>query len=169
MMDGSPLFVSLERGGASFLLFIRRAYQQLCNTLERLTAQPEPSSLAQLKQRISQRYGMLDLLDVFVEAERLVGFTHCFTHSGTTEVRSRAALQPLLLLALFAEGTNTGIKRVATANRHFTYDELLYVRQHYISIEALRQANWPSGTRAFGGKTMPARQMAAGSRVGARI
>src|SRR6266481_8603893 len=96
MMDGSPLFVSLERGGASFLLFIRRAYQQLCNTLERLTAQPEPSSLAQLKQRISQRYGMLDLLDVFVEAERLVGFTHCFTHSGTTEVRSRAALQPLL-------------------------------------------------------------------------
>lgn len=109
--------------------------------VERLTAQPEPPSLAQLKQQISQRYGMLDLLDVFVEAERLVGFTHFFTHSGTKEVRSREALRPLLLLDLFAEGTNTGIKRVATANQHYTYDELLYVRTHYLSIEALRQAN----------------------------
>src|SRR6266705_2009037 len=109
--------------------------------VERLTAQPEPPSLAQLKQRISQRYGMLDLLDVFVEADRLVGFTHSFTHSGTKEVRSREALRPLLLLDLFAEGTNTGIKRVATANQHYTYDELLYVRKHYISVEALRQAN----------------------------
>src|SRR5947209_18064860 len=76
--------------------------------VERLTAQPEPPSLAQLKQRISQRYGMLDLLDVFVEADRLVGFTHAFTHSGTKAVRSREALRPLLLLDLFAEGTNTG-------------------------------------------------------------
>ena len=109
--------------------------------VERLTAQPEPPSLAQLKHHISQRYGMLDLLDVFVEADRLVGFTHSFTHSGTKAVRSREALRPLLLLDLFAEGTNTGIKRVATANQHYTYDELLYVRTHYISIEALRQAN----------------------------
>jgi TnpA family transposase len=109
--------------------------------VERLPAQPEPSSLAQLKQHISQRYGMLDLLDVFVEAERLVGFTHYFRHSGTKEVRPREALRPLLLLDLFAEGTNTGIKRVATANQQYTYDELLYVRKHYISLEALRQAN----------------------------
>ena len=73
---------------------------------------------------------MLDLLEVFVEAERWGGFTHYCTHSGTKEVRSREALRPLLLLALFAEGTNTGIKRVATANQHYTYDELLYVRKH---------------------------------------
>ena len=127
--------------------------------VQRLTAQPEPPSLTQLKQRISQRYGMLDLLDVFVEAERLVGFTHYFTHSGTKEVRSREALRPLLLLDLFAEGTNTGIKRVATANQHYTYDELLYVRKHYISLEALRQANravinkiLTSVTRCSGGR-----------------
>ena len=35
--------------------------------VERLTAQPEPPSLAQLKERISQRYGMLDLLDIFAK------------------------------------------------------------------------------------------------------
>jgi TnpA family transposase len=109
--------------------------------VDRLTARPEPQSLAQIKNLISQRYGMVDLLDIFVEAERLTGFTQFFTHSGTKEGRSRDALRPLLLLDLFAEGTHTGIKRVATANQRYTYDELLYGRKHYVSVEALRQAN----------------------------
>ena len=84
---------------------------------------------------------MLDLLDVFVEADRLTNFTHFFTHSGTKEVRSRETLRPLILLGLFAEGTNTGIRRVAKANTRYSYDELLYVRKHYFSVEALRNAN----------------------------
>ncbi len=109
--------------------------------VDRLKAQPEPQSLGRLKDLISQRYGMVDLLDIFVEADRLTGFTQFFTHSGTKEVRSRDALRPLLLLDLFAEGTNTGIKRVATANQRYGYDELLYVRKYYVSMEALRQAN----------------------------
>ncbi len=107
----------------------------------RLTAQPEPPTLSRLQDLVQQRYGLLDLLDIFVEADRLVGFTRFFTHSGTKEVRSREALRPLLLLDLFAEGTNTGIKRVAKANQRYSYDELLYVRKHYFSVEALRNAN----------------------------
>jgi TnpA family transposase len=107
----------------------------------RLTAQQEPQSLGRLKDLIGQHYGLLDLLDIFVEADRLTGFTRFFTHSGTKEVRSREVLRPLLLLGLFAEGTNTGIKRVAKANRQYSYDELLYVRKHYISVETLRHAN----------------------------
>jgi Domain of unknown function (DUF4158) len=63
----------------------------------RLTAQPEPQSLDRIKDLISQRYGVLDLLDIFVEADRLTGFTRFCTHSGTKEVRSREALRPLLL------------------------------------------------------------------------
>jgi hypothetical protein len=109
--------------------------------VERLTAQPEPQSLGRLKDLIGQRYGMLSLLDIFAEADRLTGFTQFFTHSGTKEVRSREALRPLLLLDLFAEGTNTGIKRVANANQSYSYDELLYVRKHYVAVEALRLAN----------------------------
>jgi TnpA family transposase len=109
--------------------------------VERLTAQPEPPTVDRIKGLVQRRYGILNLLDVVAEADRLVGFTHFFTHSGTKEVRSRESLCPLLLLDLFAEGTNTGIKRVATANPHYGYDELLYVRRHYISVEALRNAN----------------------------
>ena len=56
------------------------------------------------------------LLDVFVEVDRIVDLTRYFTHSGTKEVRSREQLRPLLMLDLFAEGTNPGIRRVANAN-----------------------------------------------------
>jgi TnpA family transposase len=110
-------------------------------SIERLEARPEPQSLGLVKDAIQRRYGMLDLLDVFVEADRLTNFTRFFTHSGTKEVRSREALRPLIILDLFAEGTNTGIKRVAKANHQYAYDELLYVRKHYFSVEALRNAN----------------------------
>ena len=84
---------------------------------------------------------MLDLLDLFVEADRLVNFTRFFAHSGTKEMRSRDALRPLLILDMFAEGTNTGIKRVANANDRYSYEELLYVRKTYFSPEALRNAH----------------------------
>ena len=47
----------------------------------------------------------------------------------------------MLILDLFAEGTNTGIRRVANANDRYSYDELLYVRKTYFSPEALRNAN----------------------------
>ena len=110
-------------------------------SVARLTAQPEPPNLSRLQHLIQQRHGMLDLLDIFVEADRLIEFTRFLTHSGTKEVRSREVLRPLLLLDLFAEGTNTGIKRVAKANQHYDYDELLYVRKHYFSVDALRLAN----------------------------
>ena len=106
-----------------------------------LIAQPEPQNLGRLKDLVSQRYGMLDLLDIILEADRLVDFTRFFPHSGTKEVRSRDALRPLLLLALFAEGTNTGSKRVATAHQRYGFHELLYVRKHYFSVDALRLAN----------------------------
>jgi TnpA family transposase len=84
---------------------------------------------------------MLDLLDIFVEADRLVDLTRFFTHSGTKEIRSRDQLRPLLLLDLFAEGTNVGIRRISKANRQYSYEELLYVRKTYFSAEALRNAN----------------------------
>jgi hypothetical protein len=60
---------------------------------------------------------MLDLLDPFVEANRLAGFTCFFTHSDTKEVRFREVMRPLVALDLFVEGTNTGVKRVVTANQ----------------------------------------------------
>ena len=107
----------------------------------KLERQKEPKSLDLIKDGIVKDFGMLDLLDIFVEADRLVDFTRFFTHSGTKEVRSREALRPLLILDLFAEGTNMRIKRLANSNDRYSYEELLYVRKMYFSPEALRNAN----------------------------
>jgi hypothetical protein len=76
--------------------------------LAKLEPQSEPRSLGLIKEAIDKRYGILDLLDVFVEVDRIVDLTRFFTHSGMKEVRSREELRPLLMLDLFAEGTNTG-------------------------------------------------------------
>ena len=109
--------------------------------LDRESQRQGPGPNQVIKEKIGSRYGMLDLLDVFVEADRLVDFARFFTHSGTREVRSREALRPLLILDLFGEATNMGIKQVANANDRYRYDELLYVRKTYFSPEALRNAN----------------------------
>jgi hypothetical protein len=62
--------------------------------LAKLEAQAEPRSLGLIKEAIGKRYGILDLLDVFVELD----LTRFFTHFGTKEVRSRDELRPLLIL-----------------------------------------------------------------------
>ena len=108
--------------------------------IRKLPAQPEPDNISYLKNEIRKEYGMLDLLDLFVEADKLVDFTRFFTHSGTKEVRSREALRPLILMALFGEGTNMGIRRIANANQQYIYEQLLYVRKTYLSPQALREA-----------------------------
>src|SRR5579863_920896 len=50
--------------------------------LAKLEPQSEPQSLGLIKKTIGLHYGILDLLDVFVEADRIVEFTRFFTHSG---------------------------------------------------------------------------------------
>jgi len=110
-------------------------------SVDKLKAQEEPENLKLIKQSIKERFGMIELLDVMVEADRLTDFSRFFTHSGTKEIRSREALRPLLILDLFAEATNTGIARVAKANDEYSYEEMYYVRRNYIWREPLRNAN----------------------------
>jgi hypothetical protein len=64
--------------------------------LAKLEPLPEPQSLGVTKEKTGSRYGMLDLLDVFVEADRLVDFTRFFTDSGTREVRRFGATASLI-------------------------------------------------------------------------
>ncbi len=59
-----------------------------------------PKSLDLIKNGIVKDFGMLDLLDIFVEADCLLDFTRFFIHSGTKEVHSREALRTLLILSV---------------------------------------------------------------------
>src|SRR5262249_38037721 len=45
-----------------------------------------------------------------------------------------------LLLCLYALGTNTGLKRLASADPNTTYSDLRYVRRRYITKEQVRAA-----------------------------
>ncbi|MCM3925641.1 transposase [Frankia sp. AiPs1] len=60
-----------------------------------------------------RRWGMLDLLNLFKDADYVTGFTDEFTSVASHEVTDRTVLRRRLLLALFGLGTNMGIKRVA--------------------------------------------------------
>jgi len=53
---------------------------------------------------------------------------------------SRERLQQRLLLCLYGQGTNAGLKRMAASNRDVSYSDLLYVRRRFIEKSALGEA-----------------------------
>ncbi|WP_217238406.1 Tn3 family transposase [Streptomyces sp. AC555_RSS877] len=61
--------------------------------------------------------GVLDLLDVLKNADFLTGFTDEFFSVAAYERIDRATLQRRLLLALFALGTNMGIRAIVATGR----------------------------------------------------
>jgi hypothetical protein len=67
-----------------------------------LTALPEPSNLAAVKDEVIRRWGNLDLLDVLKDADFLTEFSTEFTSVASREVIDRDTLRRRLLLCLFA-------------------------------------------------------------------
>lgn len=83
---------------------------------------------------------MTGLLDVLKETALDTGFLDCFETSASREALARADRDRRLLLALYAAGTNAGIKRVAAGVGGISYDELLHIHRRYIDPNALRAA-----------------------------
>jgi TnpA family transposase len=81
---------------------------------------------------------MTSLLDILKEADLRTDFTEHFTSVASREALDRATLQKRLLLCLSGLGTNTGLKRVSTADPHTSYQDLRYVRRRFIHKEQLR-------------------------------
>ena len=78
-----------------------------------LARQPEPASLKALKEEISRRRGVIDLLDVLKDVDHVTGFTSGFTSVASRTITDPETLRRRLLLCLYGLGTNVGIKRVA--------------------------------------------------------
>ncbi|KPC70328.1 transposase [Thermoactinomyces vulgaris] len=106
-----------------------------------LDPQPEPERLVQLKKEITKRWWMIELIDIFKEADLRVGFTDAFQSLGIREQLSREEIQKRLLLCLYGLGTNMGLKRMATGNTDVTYENLLYIKRKFIHPENLKAAN----------------------------
>lgn len=103
-----------------------------------LEPQPEPSNLARLKLDVATRWPLTSLLDMVKETDLQVGFTDQFTSISQREVIERSLLQRRLLLCLYGLGTNTGFKRLTSADPDTAYQDLRYVRSRYIHKEQLR-------------------------------
>jgi hypothetical protein len=83
-------------------------------TVPRADPLPEPVRLEQLKAEVQRRWGTLDLLDVLKDSDFLCEFTTEFVSTASREVIDRDVLRRRLLLAVFALGTNMGIKGVVS-------------------------------------------------------
>ena len=107
--------------------------------IPKIQARPERPVLQEIKNRVVAQWGVLDLLDVLVEADRQVDFTRFFHSSGQRQVLRPDEAKERLLLSLFAFATNIGLKRVHGATQpSCTYDDLLYFRKRFINIDAVR-------------------------------
>ncbi|HEY4032979.1 MAG TPA: DUF4158 domain-containing protein, partial [Ktedonobacteraceae bacterium] len=106
--------------------------------LSPLDPQPEPRNLAHLKQAVGNRWPMTSLLDMLKETALRTDFPDLFTSVASREQLPRDILQRRLLLCLYGLGTNTGFKRLPSADPGTTYSDLRYIRSRYIHKEQLR-------------------------------
>jgi TnpA family transposase len=105
-----------------------------------LEKQIEPHNLRYLKGEITQRWRMTSLLDILKETDLRVQFTEQFKTTASREMLDSETIQRRLLLCLYGLGTNTGLKRVCAGIDSDTYDDLRYIKQHFINKDDLRRA-----------------------------
>jgi hypothetical protein len=87
-------------------------------TVPKLEPLDEPTGLQALKDEVVRRWGVLDLLDVLKNSDFLTGFTEEFSSVAAYERIDRDILQRRPLLALFALGTNMGIRAIVATGEH---------------------------------------------------
>lgn len=75
--------------------------------------QPEPTNLKALKEEISRRWGVIDLLNLIKDVDHVTGFTSGFSSVASRTITDPDVLRRRLLLCLYGLGTNVGIKRGA--------------------------------------------------------
>lgn len=101
-------------------------------------AQPEPRNLRRIETAVQRRWGIVPLVDMLKEAVLRTGCLDAVTSVSGGGSLSPEVLAERLLLVIYAYGTNTGIKAVASGGHGHTEDELRYVRRRYLSAEAAR-------------------------------
>ncbi|KPI20517.1 transposase Tn3 family protein [Actinobacteria bacterium OK006] len=95
----------------------------------RLTAaeakpEPEPRNLRRIKAEVQRRWGIVPLVDMLKEAVLRTGCLDAVTSVSGGGSLSPEVFAERLLLGIYAYGTNTGIKAVASRGHGHTEDEL---------------------------------------------
>lgn len=90
-------------------------------------AQPEPRNLRRIKAEVLRRWGSVPLIDMLKEAVLRTGCLGTVTSVATGGSIPPDVLAERLLLAIYAYGTNTGIKAVAAGGHGHSEDDIRYV------------------------------------------
>jgi hypothetical protein len=109
-------------------------------SLTPLEVQPEPRNLLTLKREIGDRWSNTNLLDMLKETALRTNCLDLLTSVASRERLPREVLHRRLLLCLYRLGTNTGFKRLPSADPGTSYSDLRYIRSRYIHKEQLRNA-----------------------------
>ncbi len=112
--------------------------------LSPLDPQPEPRNLLGLKQEVGKRWPMTSLLDMLKEAALRTNFPELLTSVATRERLPREVLHRRLILCLYGLGTNTGFKRLPSADPGTTYSDPLLT----LPMPSLKHGEQRSGVRA---------------------
>jgi len=122
--------------------------------------QGEPENLKALKEEISRRWGVIDLLNLLKDVDHVTGFTADFSSVASRTTLDEDTLRRRLLLCLYGLGTNVGIKRVADGTAAMPGAEadtevaLRRTRRFFINRDNLRAA-----IRTVVNKTLEAREV----------
>lgn len=117
---------------------IRDRGKQGAIKLADLDALPEPRNLRRLKAEIRTRWGTVPLIDMLKEAVLRTG---CLAHVTAAADRGDMPAEVLaerLLLAVYAYGTNIGLRAVAGGGHGHGEDDLRYIRRRYLTAEVAR-------------------------------
>lgn len=109
-------------------------------TLTPIEAQEVPKNLSKLKDEIYQKWQMTNLLDVLKETDIFTNFTEEFNTAASSTRIDENILQRRIILAIFAMGTNTGLKRILNTTLDEKLDDLKYIKRKYINADNLRLA-----------------------------
>jgi len=101
-----------------------------------LEAQPEPANLRRVKAEVARRWGMVPLVDMLKEAVLRTGCLDTVTSVATGGSIPPSVLAERLLLAIYAYGTNTGIRAVAAGGHGHSEADIRYARRRYLTVEA---------------------------------
>lgn len=103
-------------------------------------AQEEPRNLRRVKGEVSRRWNGVPLIDMLKEAVLRTGCLKAVASvTGGRRDMAPEVLAERLMLAIYAYGTNAGIKAVAGGAHGHSEEEIRYVRRRYLSPEVARQ------------------------------
>jgi len=103
-------------------------------------AQKEPANIKTLKREINHRWPSINLIDILKEADFRIGFTKQFHTVASRGSLDNTQLTKRLLLCMYALGSNTGLKRISSANKDASYSALRYVKRRHITVDNVKAA-----------------------------